>query len=322
VVFVISGPRAGRVVNGIVTNSLDGLGEGRGAYAFALSAKGRPIAEMRVLPAPGFDSPVEADVENVWLDVPVAASEGLADLLRRSVPPIFATVELAGVRRLSLLGPSAVEGAGRILALLGIEDDLPVDPLAAVTARRAGTVQGLIVRREPIEGDGVDLYVDRDGAPGFADQLGAAVEQFGGVRCDAVDIETARVERGLPVFGVEITAENLPQETGQTERAVSFQKGCYTGQEVVARIHYRGHVNRLLRGLRPQGEGSSTADFVPGAALYFEGRVVGDVRSVVQSPRMGPLGLGYVRTSAEPGTHLSLESEGPAFIAVTELPFT
>ena len=130
-------------------------------------------------------------------------------------------------------------------------------------------------------------------------ELASAVDGLGGAVALGEDWETVRVEQGLPRYGAEITDGNLPQETGQTERAISFDKGCYTGQEVVARLHYRGHVNRVLRGLRPARADATW--FAPALDLNFEGRSAGAVSTVVTSPRLGTIGLGYVRTKVEPG---------------------
>ncbi|MGH7540660.1 MAG: YgfZ/GcvT domain-containing protein, partial [Gemmatimonadota bacterium] len=145
------------------------------------------------------------------------------------------------------------------------------------------------------------------------------VEAEGGRPAGGEAFEILRVERGLPAYGREITEGNLLQETGQTERAVDFRKGCYTGQEVVARIHYRGHVNRLLRGLRSGDPGSSLD---PGASLFRGDREVGDVRTAVRSPRQGSIALAYVRREVEPGERLALGPGGPPAVEVVELPFT
>ncbi|MFV1986336.1 MAG: folate-binding protein YgfZ [Gemmatimonadota bacterium] len=333
VLFHVFGPGARRVVNGLVTNSVEGVGEGRGVYAFALTAKGRPIAEMRILPPPppGHGSMVSGDrdpettEERFWIDIPASAADGFHDLLKRSVPPILARVEVANVRRLSLLGPLAFQRAPSVLEAAGFEwgqvagGDGLARPLDTLPLRRGSDVVGLLVRREPVELDGIDVYLASELAGELERPITSAVVEAGGAACTAGDWDVRRIEEGLPVFGSEITLDNLPQETGQTERAVSFDKGCYTGQEVVARLHYRGHVNRELRGLRGDANG---AGLNPGAELYSAGRVVGAATSVVESPRFGRIGLGYVRTSIEPGTRVFLSDSDPTGIEVIALPFT
>jgi folate-binding Fe-S cluster repair protein YgfZ len=106
----------------------------------------------------------------------------------------------------------------------------------------------------------------------------------------------------------------IPQEAGLNERAVSFTKGCYVGQETVARLYYRGKPNRHLRGLR------LTAPAEPGAELRLGERVVGHLTSSVLSPARGPIGLALVRREAEPGASVSV-GEHRAEAEVVELPF-
>src|SRR5690606_14913390 len=108
----------------------------------------------------------------------------------------------------------------------------------------------------------------------------------------------ARIEAGIPEWGVEMDDETIPQEANpDTLGAISFSKGCYTGQEVVARIHFRGHVNRHLRRLH------SDVALTPGAVIEdADGKEVGTVRSSVQSPRQGALAIGMVRREVQPGS--------------------
>jgi len=315
--FHVHGDRAYRVVNGLVTNSFDQIEDGRGCYAFALTAKGRPIAEMRVLPAPA----APGSSEHLWIDAPVTAAPGLRDLFTRTVPPIFATVNEPAVRRLSIAGAGAMEALPAILDAAGVPTDSVPGPLEARTfLPEDGAVgAGLIVGREAIETPGVDIFVPEDLAGALLDRLAKAVLEAGGDIATPEDWEVVRVERGLPAYGAEITIENLPQETGQTERAISFDKGCYTGQEVVARLHYRGHVNRVLRGLCPlDPEAALSAE----ALLYRDGRKVGQIGTVVSSPRLGSLGLGYIRTAVEPGETVATGPDATPDVRVVELPFT
>ena len=130
-------------------------------------------------------------------------------------------------------------------------------------------------------------------------------------------LEVLRTEAGLARFGRDFGPENFPQETGAEEAAVSYTKGCYLGQEVVARIHYRGGVQKTLRGL-DFGTGPAPE---PGAPLLHEGRESGTATTVVGSVALGrPIGLAILhRRAAEPGTRLELPGGGAA--EVRELPF-
>jgi folate-binding protein YgfZ len=113
---------------------------------------------------------------------------------------------------------------------------------------------------------------------------------------------------------VDLDDSVIPQEAGLNERAVSFTKGCYVGQETVARLYYKGKPNRHLRGLR------LSAPTVSGAELLLGERVVGHVGSAVLSPRLGPIALALVRREAEPGAIVSVGEQGTS-AEVLELPF-
>jgi folate-binding protein YgfZ len=128
-------------------------------------------------------------------------------------------------------------------------------------------------------------------------------------------VECLRVEHGRPRYGVDLDDSVIPQEGGLNARAVSFTKGCYVGQETVARLHYRGKPNRQLRGLRLSGPAE------PGEELTLDGRVVGRVASVAQSPRFGTIALALVRREAPPGSTVSVGWGAGVTAGVTELPF-
>jgi folate-binding protein YgfZ len=121
-----------------------------------------------------------------------------------------------------------------------------------------------------------------------------------------------RVESGRPRWGLELDESVIPQEAGLNDRAVSFTKGCYVGQETVARLHYRGKPNRHLRGLRLSEPVATSTPLLLGE------RQVGSVGSSVVSPRLGPIALAIVRREAEPGATLGA---GEATAEVVSLPF-
>jgi folate-binding protein YgfZ len=127
-------------------------------------------------------------------------------------------------------------------------------------------------------------------------------------------LEILRIESGIPRFGAEMTSGTMPAEAGIVERAVSFTKGCYIGQETVARLHYKGRPNRLLRGLRLGAPAPS------GAALALGEREVGTLGSACVSPRLGPIGLAILRREAEPGVELAVGEDGVT-AQVVDLPF-
>ena len=125
------------------------------------------------------------------------------------------------------------------------------------------------------------------------EDLGAALQSAGFAEAPQDVLEVLRVEAGMPQYGADITDDNLPQEVNRNQQAISFTKGCYLGQETVARLDALGHVNKLLVGVRFAGSD------VPGVgtALTAGETTVGNVTSAVYSPRLNaPLGLAYVRT--------------------------
>jgi folate-binding protein YgfZ len=130
-------------------------------------------------------------------------------------------------------------------------------------------------------------------------------------------LNVVRIESGVPDYGVDMDESNLAQETGLEAEAISYDKGCYLGQEVVARVHFRGHVNRHLRSL-------SFPDTLPerGVALLDQDKEVGVVTSAVMSPDYGAIGLGYVRREIAPSHGLSWSGPaGRGEAVVLESPF-
>ena len=134
------------------------------------------------------------------------------------------------------------------------------------------------------------------------------------VECSEEAAEIVRVEHGRPRYGIELDEGVIPQEAGLNERAVSFTKGCYVGQETVARLFYRGKPNRHLRGLK------LSAEVEPGTPLLLGEKEVGRLTSVAVSPVHGPIGLALVRRQAEPGATLAA-GDGDVSAEVVELPF-
>ena len=290
VIIRVSGPRTDRMLNGLLSTDITLLQPGDAALSFVLTSKGRPISVPKVI----------RTHDAILLDVSGAALPGLLDHFGTYLPPRFATVTvLEGARRISLLGPRSAD----------------------VTAELAAASNCLFVPRDLSDGGGVDIYVISDEDRSTVAAIEPAVAAAGGTRTSAADYETWRIERGIPVFGADVTADNLPQETGLVERAVSFDKGCFAGQEMVARIHYRGHVNRHLRGLRST-DASTRPHLQPDEAVYAKGRAAGTVTSSCDSPRFGPICLAYVRRDVAPGDEIGVSPDAPTGWLVSELPFT
>jgi folate-binding protein YgfZ len=294
--LALSGRDAVEFLNGQVTNELATLRPGEGLYAAFLTHKGKMLGDLRVL-ACGED-PAGAPAE-LLLDTERVALQDLFDMIRRFRVGFDVEVHKRTLERglLSLIGPGAPEIAGA--------GSLPGTEHAHVSVELGGA---------PARAIRTDLGVDVLFASEDRERVEAALRERGAVAVSAEAAECLRIERGRPRYGIDIDATVLPQEAGLNERAVSFTKGCYVGQETVARLHYRGKPNRHLRGLRLEGPAS------PGAELRLGERVVGVVASATVSPALGPIALALVRREAEPGSRLSLGSDGAA-AEVVELPF-
>ena len=301
-----------KMIHGLITNDLLKAPAGQGVYAAMLTPKGRTIAELRV-----FRRELAEGAE-VLLDLPREALEGTRDHLRRMVPPMFAKWADASesIAQLGVYGPRARE---MVAAVLGI------DPPAAEDAHLEAIFGGAPVlvaatRQIGLE-DGLDLFVAAEGA----EALWAALAGAGARPVGLGTLETLRIEAGRPRYGAELTEEIIPteafEESGLLERAVSFTKGCYTGQEVIIRIAHRGHVNRHLRGLL-LGDAPAPA---PGTRLFTAdtGRDVGWLTSVAWSPLLGQtVAMGFVRREVEPGGAVRVGAADGAEAAVVRLPFT
>jgi tRNA-modifying protein YgfZ len=232
----------------------------------------------------------------LFVDTERGTLQPLFNLVRRGLIGWDAELEKRTLERglLSLIGPAAWEVAG-------------VEPLAPEHANRAVSAAG--VPAVAVATDvGLDLICDSADTAALAAALGDA----GAVAVREAAAEIVRVEHGRPRYGVDLDDTVIPQEAGLNDRAVSFTKGCYIGQETVARLHWRGKPNRHLRGLR------LSAPVASGAELRLGDRVVGTVGSSVISPRLGPIALAVVRREAEPGAVLAV---GNATARLVSLPF-
>ena len=308
------GPRAADVLTGLVTNDVGALSVGQGQYAAALTPKGKIIADLRIL-----------RLEDGFLtDTSARARDGWTGVVRKYVNPRLAkyTDESATLSAVGIHGAQAryvveeITGIGHsALALL-----LPHAHVAAV--RDDLTMH--VVRVPDLGVEGYEILVPADR---YAELWEAAL----GARATPAGLatwEVARVEAGQPEWGLDMDENTIAQEANlDTLGAISYTKGCYTGQEVVARVHFRGHVNRTLRGLKaPGAEPPRTR-----ATLFdSEGKSVGDVRTAGVSPKLGGIALGMVRREVENGAALVArwsadpagdEPAGEMPVEVVPLPF-
>ena len=299
--LALTGPGAVEFLNGQVTNELTTLRPGSGCYAAFLTHKGKMLGDLRIL-AVGANA--DAAPSELLLDTERVALQGLFDMIRHFKIGYELELHKRTLERglLSLIGPRAD-------ALLGAERS-PSASLADVEHANVGVaidgIDALAVRTDV----GIDLICDA-AATGA---LHAALRERGAVAVSEQAAECLRVEHGRPRYGIDLDDSVIPQEAGLNERAVSFTKGCYVGQETVARLYYKGKPNRNLRGLRLSGQVAS------GEPLALGERPVGRVGSVALSPRLGPIALALVRREAEPGSIVDVGEHGTS-AEVLALPF-
>ena len=287
--LALAGAGAKEFLNGQVTNDVAALEPSTGCYAAFLTNKGKMLGDLRVLDTG----------DELLLDTERVALQALFDLIRRYKIGYDVELHKRTLERslLSLIGPDARSVAGA--------EGLPLSE----HAHRHAVVGGQPVLLIATDA-GVDVLCDA----ADADAVAGALLEAGAVAVDEAAAEIVRVERGRPRYGVDLDEATIPQEAGLNERAVSFTKGCYVGQETVARLFYKGKPNRHLRGLR------LSAPVRSGEDLHLGEKLVGHIGSSVVSPAHGPIALALVRREAEVGATLQAGATG-ATATVVELPF-
>jgi tRNA-modifying protein YgfZ len=279
--FLLTGAEVGEFLQGQVTNDVEALAPGSGCYAALLDHKGKLRADMRVLRGQDW----------FWLDCEPIGRDALARTIKMySLGRDVKSDDVAESRAiLSLIGPAAREA-------------LDIAPPDSEHAFLEGE-HGIYVATDL----GVDIICDAAQADAVRDALGIEPATEEAAEC-------LRIESGRPRHGLDMGPETIPQEAGINERAVSFEKGCYVGQETVARLHYKGKPNRFLRGLR------LTAEVESGEAIVFGDKQVGTIGSTCISPAHGPIALALVRREAAPGDTVHV-GEQAIEAEVVDLPF-
>jgi folate-binding protein YgfZ len=302
----IRGAKAGDTLTGLVTNDVLALEPGQGQYAAALTPKGKIVADVRVFAEDG----------SIFVDTPPRAADGWTSMVKKYVNPRSAPYadETTTIRDLGVFGVAArlvvEEMTGVHSSVLGT---LPQYAHVAISVDGARV---LIARVPDLGVEGFELFVPATLFSAFWSRALAAKALPAGLEA----CEIARVEAGFPEWGIDMDDSTIPQEANFDDlHAISYTKGCYVGQETVARVHFRGHVNRHLRGLRTAGAEPPRT----GAELFDgAGKQVGDVRSAVSSPRLGGLALGMVRREIEPATSVTARWDGgECSVDVSQLPF-
>jgi len=292
-VLAVSGPQRSKFLHNLLSNDVEGRKPGQGALASLMDAKGHLLVLLRVLVCES----------EILLEMPrerLAAVEALLVHYKVGTPVRFSARPVAID---ALLGSGAAETLAAVSA--PVPEGAPQSHLAAEIAG-----QGVrIVRASDLPAGAFVLHVAPEGSEAVAAALRAAGASF----LDRADFDALRIEEGRPLYGVDVAEDNLLHETGLVHEYHSAAKGCYVGQEVVARLEARGgNVNRLLRGL------TLAAPALAGAAISAAGQEVGRITTAAVSRRRGPIAMGYVhRKHAAPGT--AVEVDG-ALATVVSLP--
>lgn len=295
-----TGAKSAETLNGLVTNDVTQIAVGRGLYAAALQPKGKMLADLAIL---------RVEPETFLVETSELAGREWFAMIRKYVNPRLSQYkdESASYTQLAVYG----KHAPAVLAKLGVG---AMGDAELTTAMQQGleswpdwahanfALSGLTVRliRAPHVGELRGFIVLVDSAS--AGEARRQIERAGAVPGSEAVWAMAQLESGRPVFGRDMDATTIPQEANLDDwSAISYEKGCYTGQETVARVHFRGHVNKHLRGL------SANSELVPGATVHdAAGKAVGDVRRSGRSPRLGHIAIGMIRREVPTGTTVTV----------------
>ena len=288
---LLDGPDAARFLQGMVTNDVDAIAVGSAAYALLLTPKARVVADMRLTRL----------AETTFLaDADPAAAAALRTVLTRyrlgSKVAIEACDERYGI--VAVAGPQATALLGEALGAT-LPADAP-EGTGTVAEVDGGTVH--VLRSAFCGEQAYELIGLRPVLDSAWERLAAGLDAVDGRVFGDEAYDVLRIEAGVPRFGAEIDEQVMPAEAGVVDRAVSFTKGCYIGQEPVARLHYRGHANRGLRSILLDGTPPAS-----GATVQVDGREVGRITSAAESPTIGrAVALAIVRREVDPGQRVGV----------------
>lgn len=293
----VRGEQAALALNGLVTNDVMALPAGAGQRAVTLTPKGKVITDLLLL---------REDAGSLLVATPPSGMDPWLGILRKYVNPRLAraadergarvAVMVAGARAAAMvapvLAPEDAAGLASLPAWHHVAGMLGAHAVRVVAHPRWAQVPLFLLVTEAAAGDAVGRWLAAQGAVEAGETLG----------------EWLRVEAGEPRLGADMDEGTIPQEANlDTRGAISFTKGCYTGQETVARVHFRGHVNRRLMGVRTEAP-------VPAGAVLHDagGKAVGTVTSTVLRPTGGALALAMVRREVPEGGAVTVTWEADA----------
>jgi folate-binding protein YgfZ len=306
----ITGADRVRFLHGQVTNDIKRLQAGEGCYAAIVNAKGRMESDLNVYFLH----------EELLLDF----EPGLIETLSRRLEKYIVADDVQVIDVGPLYGLLSVQGlqAAVVVRNLGVFNEIPQEKYNFVQMADPAAGELYLMNLPRVGTQGFDFFVPLEGLASVAERLLSAAQALGGRAAGWEAFEAARIESGTPRFGIDMDTSSFPLEWGIDASAVSYNKGCYIGQEVLNRIHTLGHVNRELRGLRLAKDLKSLPG--KGEKLFRAGKEAGYITSALASPGLKEnIALGLVRNEAgEIGTELKLRTaEGESPVRIVTLPF-
>jgi folate-binding protein YgfZ len=303
-----------RFLHGQITNDVKRLRPGEGCYSALTTAKGRMESDLNVFNLP----------DELLLDFEPGLTERISQRLERFIVADDVQIVDAAPHYglLTVQGPRAMQ----VVKAVGLGGNGIWEKPRAIVKISDATLGDIYLANQPrVSQSGFDIFVPSQSLGAVADKLIAAAKEAGGRACGWTAFETARIEAGVPRFGMDMDETNLPMECGIESSAMSFNKGCYIGQEVLNRVHTIGHVTKELRGLRLADDLKTLPR--KGDKLSHNGKEMGYVTSVVKSPTLNAnIALGYVRREANQiGMELALQTadanNAVSAVKIVELPF-
>lgn len=297
-----------KFLQGILSSDVKKLEEGNGQYATFLTPKGRIIADMRLY----------RRVDSVLLDLEPGLNEKVRELFLKY--KISYKVDIEDVTEstslISVHGPKAKKLVEKTLGVQ-IPDLKEYDFITSEINGQKLLIANINRTGEP----GFDIFVSSDGSNKTVwEGLIARGQEFNAKPAGLDAFETLRIEAGIPMFGVDMNENTIPIEAGLW-KALSFDKGCYVGQEVIARIKWRGHVNWLLTGLKIDGDDIPKKD----SRIISSEREIGYITSSAFSPKLNKIiALGYIRREFNnSGTQVTIKTELNTTVSaeVSDIPF-
>jgi folate-binding protein YgfZ len=279
IILALTGRDRVKYLHAITSNNIQALADGSGALALLLTPQGRILAELEIYALP----------EKLLVLSHASQRERTVATLKKYV--IGSQVKIDDLTdqmgSLSLEGPHA---ATVVEEITGVK----LADLAEMSIREIN-IEGspcYLLRRSHFGQPGAELIASRDALPALWSKLLASVRVHGGEPIGMAALNSLRLEAGIPWFPADFNDAMIPHEAALEDTHISFNKGCYTGQEIVERVRSRGHVNRRLAELRFFFDAAPAS----GTKLLHEGNEIGNVTSAAFSPRLGqPIGLGYLR---------------------------